>query len=182
MITRESLRRYHGLDLEVKSAAKGAKGAFKCPFNWHVRARVRVLTPIFHTRCNCFYSSAIQSTAQSGYIGGQNGGAMCVVPAKDRGANMEHEPLAFECWFCAVLRYQRANSRGSTVLSLASSAASMFVSSLGPLRIVRCIVLLRRVAHSFTVCALLQQLRCCSLHSSCYTSCFDLINSGEQCS
>ena len=106
----------------------------------------------------------------------------CVVPAKDRGANMEHEPLAFECWFCAVLRYQRANSRGSTVLSLASSAASMFVSSLGPLRVVRCIVLLRRVAHSFTVCALLQQLRCCSLHSSCYTSCFDLINSGEQCS
>jgi hypothetical protein len=64
-----------------------------------------------------FYSSAIQSTAQSGYIGGQNGGAMCVVPAKDRGANMEHEPLAFECWFCAVLRYQRANSRGDCFIA-----------------------------------------------------------------
>ena len=34
---------------------------------------------------------------------------------------------------------------------------------------------------AFTVCALLQQLRCCSLHSSCFTPCFDLTNSGEQC-
>ena len=30
-------------------------------------------------------------------IGGQNGDAIRVAPAKDRVANTEHEPLAFEC-------------------------------------------------------------------------------------
>ena len=33
---------------------------------------------------------------------------------------------------------------------------------------------------AFIVCTLLPQLRCCSLDSSCFTPCFDLINSGEQ--
>jgi hypothetical protein len=60
IITRESLRRYHGLDLEVKSAAKGAKGAFKCPLSWHAR----VFTPIFHTRCNCFIPPQFKAPLQ----------------------------------------------------------------------------------------------------------------------
>jgi hypothetical protein len=38
-----------------------------------------------------------------------------------------------------------------TVLSLASSAASVFASSLGPLRIVHCIILLHRAMHSLSV-------------------------------
>jgi hypothetical protein len=46
-----------------------------------------------------FVSSAFQSEHDSGciFIGGQNGDAIRVVPAKDRVANTEHEPLAFEC-------------------------------------------------------------------------------------
>ena len=39
----------------------------------------------------------------------------------------------------------------TTVLSLASSAASVFASSLGPLRIVYCIILLHRAMHSLSV-------------------------------
>ena len=55
-----------------------------------------VVTPIFH---DAICSSAFQSERDSGciFIGGQNGDAIRVVPAKDRVANTEHEPLAFEC-------------------------------------------------------------------------------------
>jgi hypothetical protein len=49
-----------------------------------------------------------------------------------------------------------------TVLSLASSVASGFASSLGPLWIVRCTVLLHRVVHSLSE-------RYCS---SCFVVCF----------
>ena len=51
----------------------------------------------------------------------------------------------------------------ATVLSLAPSTTSMFDSSLGTLRIVRFLVLLRRVVHSLSV-RFMQQLHCCSLH------------------
>ena len=66
-----------------------------------------------------------------------------------------------------------------TVLSLVSSAASVFASSLG--QFMDCVLhCLASQSGAFTGCALLPQLRCCSLHSSCFISCFDLINSGEQ--
>ena len=170
------LRHYHGLDLEVKSAAKGAKGAFKCPLSWHAR----VLTPIFHTRCNCFIPPQFKAPLRVDILVVRTE-VQCVLYQRKievRTWSMSHLLSSVgSVLYCDT----NGPTHAATVLSLASSAASVFASSLGPLRIVRCIVLLRRVAHSFTVCALLQQLRCCSLHSSCYTSCFDLINSGEQC-
>jgi hypothetical protein len=60
-----------------------------------------------------------------------------------------------------------------TVFSLASSAASVFADCA-----LHC---LTSQNGAFTVCALLRQLCGCSLQSSCFTPCFDLINSGEQC-
>ena len=60
----------------------GAQGAFA------------VVTPIFH---DAIFSSAFQSERLRVHIGGQNGDAVRAVPAKDRVANTEHEPLAFEC-------------------------------------------------------------------------------------
>ena len=80
------LRRYHGLRF-----VKGAKGAFKCSLSWHAR----VFAPIFHDVV--FYSSTIKVSTTQGDIGGQKGDAIRAVPAKDRVANTEHEPLAFEC-------------------------------------------------------------------------------------
>ena len=63
-------------------------------------------------------------------------------------------------------------TRAPAVLSLAPSAASVSASSLVLLRVVRFLGLLRRV---HCLCPL-QQLRCCSLYSSCFTPCFDLSN------
>ena len=88
------LRRYHGLDLEVRGFVKGAQGAFTCSLS----LACGVFSPILHDAI--FYSSTIQSEAHSDCIlvvRTQNGDAIRAVPARDRVANTEHEPLAFEC-------------------------------------------------------------------------------------
>ena len=69
--------------------------------------------------------------------------------------------------------YTNGRTRVPTVLSLASSAASAFASSLGPLRIVRCIVLLHRVVRIHCLCT----TAAAALFASFIMlySCFDLI-------
>ena len=95
------------------------------------------------------------------HSGGQNGDAMRAVPAKDRVANTEHEPLAFECWSCAVLRLCIATPTGQLTRRLFYCRLlhrllhrllqCVFLASLGPLRFLRCIVLLHRAVHSLSV-------------------------------
>jgi hypothetical protein len=57
--TDKVLRRYHGLDFEVKGFVKGAKGAF----SWHARVCLRQFFALQF--CD---SSAIRSEHLSGYV------------------------------------------------------------------------------------------------------------------
>jgi hypothetical protein len=71
---------------------------------------------------------------------------------KIRVGNTEHEP--YICFRVDPVLYccdTNGPTHAPTILSLASAAASVFASSLGPLWIVRCIVLLHRVVHSLSV-------------------------------
>jgi hypothetical protein len=54
-----------------------------------------VVTPIFHDAI--FVPPHFKVSMTQGAYWCQNGGAIRAVPAKDRVANTEHEPLAFEC-------------------------------------------------------------------------------------
>ena len=78
------------------------------------------------------------------------------------------------------MRHQRTNSRADC-LSLVSSAVSVCASCFAWAIVDCALYCLVSQSGAFIVCALLQQLRCCSLHSPGFTPCFDLTNSGEQC-
>ena len=116
-------------------------------------------------------------------VGGQNGDAIRVVLAKDpsrcevRTRSMSHLLSSVDpVLYCDT----NGPTYAPTVLSLASSA--VLVCCFFAWAIANCALHCPALqVGAFTVCALLQQLRCCSLHSSCFTPCFDLINSGEQC-
>ena len=124
----KELRRDHGLDFEVKSFVKGVKVHSSAPSVWH--------RGLF--RCNFYYSSAIKVS-----------NSKCA-PLRVR-IGSQHE----DANYCHLLSsvdlvlycYTNGRTRVPTVLSLASWAASVFASSLGPLWIVRCIVLLQRAVH-----------------------------------
>jgi hypothetical protein len=80
--------------------------------------------------------------------------------------------------------YTNGPTHVPTVLSLASSAASVIASSLGPLWIVHCIVLLHRVAQSHSLSG--HYCRSCVVvrfihHALLHISSFDLINQTACC-
>ena len=165
------VRRYHW---EVKGFVKGAKGAFKCSLSLTCEGR-----QFFTMQLLC--SSAIQSEHHLRvHIGGQNGDAIRAVPAKDRAASTVHETCFRVLILCCI-----ATPTGQLTRRLFYRLLHRLFQCLLLLRLGHCGLCSK--SSCFTewcihcACALLQQLRCCLLHSSCVTPCFDLINSGEQC-
>ena len=127
---------------------KGAKDAFKCSL---ILACEGVFTPIFHDAIVLFLRNSKVSTTQ---------GCILVVRTEMQYVlyqrKIELRTRSMSHLLSSVDPVLYCDTNGPThapaVLSLVSSAASVFASSLGPLRIVRCIVLLHRVVRIHCLC------------------------------
>jgi hypothetical protein len=147
---------------------------------------------VWHARCGYanfftmqfFYSSAIQSEHHLGCILVVRTEMQCVLYQRKielRTRSMSHLLSSVDpVLYCdSVLRHQRANSRADCFIACFIGCFSVcFLLRLGHCGLCAassCFT--ERCIH----CLCTTQLRCCSLHSSCFTPCFDLINYGEQC-
>ena len=117
----------------------------RAPSVWHARC-VFYAERYFHDAI-CFYSSAIQSEHHSGCILVVRTEMQYVLYQRKielRTQSMGHLLSSVVPVLCCDTNRP---THAPTVLSLASSADSVCASSLGPLRIVRCVVLLHRAGH-----------------------------------
>ena len=76
---------------------KGAQGACRCSLRFACEVCLRQCAYANFSRCNFVIPAQLEVSTTRVHIGGQNGDAIRAVPAKNRLANTEHEPLAFEC-------------------------------------------------------------------------------------
>ena len=112
-------------------------------------------------RCNLYDSSTIQSEHHSG----------CALVVRT-----EMQQLTIATCFrvlvlcCFVTQTGQANSRADCFIAcfIGSVSDCCFAWAIADCAL-HCPA---SQSAAFTVCALLPQLRCCSLHSSCFTSCF----------
>ena len=153
----------------------GAQGAFKCCGHANF------------SQCN-FCSSSFQSEHDSGCILVVRTEVQYVLYQRKielRTQSMSHLLSSVDpVLYCdSVLRHQRANSRADCFIACPVGCFIGRFSVCFLFRLGHCG--LCAASSCFTErcihCLCTTQLRCCSLHSSCFTPCFDLINYGEQC-
>jgi hypothetical protein len=173
----KGLRRHHGLgiDLEVRGFVKGAPRCFQVLPQFGMRGCVYAI----FSRCNFFIKllhkgCILVVRTEMQYVLYQR-------KIELRTRSMSHLLSSVDpVLYCdSALRHQRANSRADCFIACFIGCFSVcFLLRLGHCGLCAassCFT--ERCIH----CLCTTQLRCCSLHSSCFTPCFDLINYGEQC-